>query len=103
MFDLDPNRKPMNPIEIGQAMMQIVDFADYFARKLDQYERDQRYDDNQKKLLVQALRMYEKGDLNKDGLKAIIDLLPDAVPTKVQPASPNQDDDLAELLKRLTK
>lgn len=69
----------MSVLGAGDFLAQVkagVDAADYFMRKMDAYERDQRYDDNQKHMVVQAMRMYETGQLSKEQLKAIIDLLP---------------------------
>lgn len=102
MFDPLAN-KPMSPIETFQLFQAAVDFADYFVRKLDQYEKEQRYDDNQKKMLVQALRMYEQGQISKEALKTIIDLLPDAIPVQAVEVKKSDDVDIAELLKKLSK
>jgi hypothetical protein len=43
---------------------------------IDGYYARQRYDDNARIMLENAFRLYERGEMTKDQLKAIIDLLP---------------------------
>ena len=69
-----------------------IEAADYLVRKMDQYEKDQRYDDNNKKLIVQATRMFESGQFSKAQFKAIIDQLPDTVEAKVEPINQPAND-----------
>lgn len=77
-----------------------IEAADYLVRKMDQYEKDQRYDDNNKKLIVEATRMFESGQISKAQLKAIIDQLPDTVEAKVEPIN-QPANDINEMLKNV--
>lgn len=85
---------PGSPLEFLQIVVSAVEAGDYIARKLDQYEKDQRFDDNTKKLVVQATRLFESGQISKAQLKAIIDQLPETVEVKAEPQI-----DLNEVLK----
>lgn len=87
---------PGSPLEFLQIVVSAVEAGDYIARKLDQYEKDQRFDDNTKKLVVQATRLFESGQISKAQLKAIIDQLPETVETK--PVEVSQGIDLNEVL-----
>ena len=87
-----------------EAALQGIEAADYFIRKMDAYERDKRYDDNQKNLVVQATRMFETGRISKAQPKAIIDQLPDTVLTHAEPVQSipaQQGIDLNQLLKNV--
>lgn len=61
-----------------------AELADYVLRKADQYEKDQRYDDNLNKVVRQASRLYESGQISKEQFKNIIDNLPETVETKMK-------------------
>lgn len=63
----------------------IIDGIFYFMEKLDEYEKKQRYDDNARKLLENAFRLYEQGELTKDQLIALVKLLPET--KKVEPVA----------------
>jgi polyhydroxyalkanoate synthesis regulator phasin len=80
-----------------------AELADYVLRKADQYEKDQRYDDNLNKVVRQASRLYESGQITKEQFKNIIDNLPETVETKmktVEVETSNQND-LNEMLKNV--
>jgi hypothetical protein len=85
---------------------QVIDGIFYFFNELDKYEAKQRYDDNRRRFLEQALRLYEQGEMSKDQLKVVIDLLPEKtievqatpIPT---PASPKSEIDLESLLNKI--
>lgn len=80
-----------------------AELADYVLRKADQYEKDQRYDDNMNKLVRQASRLYESGQITKEQFKNIIDNLPETVETKmktVEVETSNQND-INEMLKNV--
>jgi hypothetical protein len=85
---------PGSPLEFLQIVVSAVEAGDYICRKLDQYEKDQRFDDNTKKLVVQATRLFESGQISKAQLKAMIDQLPETVEVKPEPQV-----DLNEMLK----
>jgi len=87
---------PGSPLEFLQIVVSAVEAGDYICRKLDQYEKDQRFDDNTKKLVVQATRLFESGQITKAQLKAMIDQLPETV--DVKPVEEPQVD-LNEMLK----
>lgn len=95
-------------LSAGDFLAQVkagIDAADYMIRKLDSYERDLRYDDNQKQMLEQALRLYETGRLSKDQLKAIIDILPTNAPPRTVDIMPQQrrsEFDLSAMLQQLS-
>ncbi len=91
--------RDLSIFELGQMFCSAIDAADYLCRKMDQYERDQRYDDNQKKLLEQALRLYESGKIDKKGLISIIKVLPEQETKKEAQPEPNE---LIKLLKELS-
>jgi hypothetical protein len=61
-----------------------AELADYVLRKADKYEKDQRYDDNLNKVVRQASRLYESGQITKEQFKNIIDNLPETVETKMK-------------------
>ena len=95
-------------LSAGDFLAQVkagVDAADYMIRKLDTYERDLRYDDNQKQMLEQALRLYETGRLSKDQLKAIVDILPSNGQPRtvnIMPQQQRSDFDLGAILQPLS-
>jgi hypothetical protein len=66
---------------------------------LDEYEKKQRYDDNRRKFLEQALRLFEQGELTKEQMKAVIELLPETRTVQAQPVDPTKAD-MNELLKK---
>ncbi|UAJ73750.1 hypothetical protein IQE94_05565 [Synechocystis sp. PCC 7339] len=88
-----------SPMEILGACIAGVEAADYFIRKMDQWEKEQRFDDNTKKLVVQATRLFESGQITKEGLKAIIDELPDTITTEAKTVEQPNGVDLNEVLK----
>ena len=85
---------------------QVIDGIFYFFNELDKYEAKQRYDDNRRRFLEQALRLYEQGEMSKDQLKVVIDLLPEKtievqatpIPT---PAASKSEIDLESLLNKI--
>ncbi|MCA2720195.1 hypothetical protein [Microcystis sp. M169S2] len=86
---------------------QVIDGIFYFFNELDKYEAKQRYDDNRRRFLEQALRLYEQGEMSKDQLKVVIDLLPEktievqATPVRPSPADPKSEIDLESLLNKI--
>lgn len=89
--------------ELFAAVVTGVEMGDYIARKMDQYEKDQRYDDNLNKVVRQASRLYESGQITKEQFKNIIDNLPETVETKmktVEVETSNQND-INEMLKNV--
>jgi len=86
---------------------QVIDGIFYFFNELDKYEAKQRYDDNRRRFLEQALRLYEQGEMSKDQLKVVIDLLPEkpidvqATPIRPAPAAPKSEIDLESLLNKI--
>lgn len=86
---------------------QVIDGIFYFFNELDKYEAKQRYDDNRRRFLEQALRLYEQGEMSKDQLKVVIDLLPEktidvqATPVRPAPAAPKSEIDLESLLNKI--
>jgi hypothetical protein len=89
---LSTTAQPGSPMEFLGMAIAGIEAADYLVRKMDQYEKDQRYDDNNKKLIVQATRMFESGQISKAQFKAIIDQLPDTVEAKVEPINQPAND-----------
>ena len=94
---------PQNPLSMGMSMFggagnlveslkAGIDLAYYFEQKEQEFQRSQRYDDNQKHMVVNALRMYEKGELSKDQLKAIIDVLPGNASTQTVEVKPQRQE-----------
>ena len=75
----------------------VIDGFFHIVEKLDEYDKKQRYDDNRKKLLVNALRLFEQGQLTKQQLKAVVDLLPE---TRVIEAIPVKED-VSDLLNKI--
>lgn len=86
---------------------QVIDGIFYFFNELDKYEAKQRYDDNRRRFLEQALRLYEQGEMSKDQLKIVIDLLPEktidvqATPVRTVSATPKSEIDLESLLNKI--
>lgn len=81
-----------------------TELADYVVRKADQYEKDQRYDDNLNKVVRQASRLYESGQISKQQFKNIIDQLPDPLETKMKPVQEvesNNQSEINEILKNV--
>jgi hypothetical protein len=105
----------MNPLArdpIMQAFLsvfnpQVIDGIFYFFNELDKYEAKQRYDDNRRRFLEQALRLYEQGEMSKDQLKVVIDLLPEktidvqSTPIRTAPAASKSEIDLESLLNKI--
>ena len=89
--------------ELFAAVVTGVEMGDYIARKMDQYEKDQRYDDNLNKVVRQASRLYESGQISKEQFKNIIDNLPETVETKMKTVEvePNNQNDINEMLKNV--
>ena len=89
--------------ELFAAVVTGVEMGDYIARKMDQYEKDQRYDDNLNKVVRQASRLYESGQITKEQFKNIIDNLPETVETKMKTVEvePNNQNDINEMLKNV--
>ncbi|GBD55403.1 hypothetical protein D3800_23665 (plasmid) [Microcystis aeruginosa NIES-298] len=83
---------------------QTIDGIFYFFNELDKYEAKQRYDDNRRRFLEQALRLYEQGEMSKDQLKVVIDLLPEKI-IEVQatpiPTASKSGIDLESLLNKI--
>lgn len=71
----------MNELSVFNAIFnkQTVDTIFYYFNRLDEYEKKQRYDDNAKKMIVNALRMFEMGQVSRDQLKQLIDLIPQTI------------------------
>jgi hypothetical protein len=93
--------QPRDPIAAGlQAVLNqnVIDGIFYFFDKLDE-EKKQRYDDNRRKFLEQALRLFEQGELTKEQMKAVIELLPETRTVQAQPVDPTKAD-MNELLKK---
>ena len=93
-----------SPMELLGFAVAGIEAADYFVRKMDQYEKDQRYDDNNKKLIVQATRMYESGQISKAQFKTIIDQLPDPLEAQMKPVEQvqsNNQNEINEILKNV--
>lgn len=93
---------PRDPIAAGlKAVLnhEVIDGIFYFFDRLDEYEKKQRYDDNRKKFLEQALRLYEQGELTKEQMKAVIELLPETRTVKAEPVDATKAD-MQELLKK---
>ena len=86
---------------------QVIDGIFYFFNELDKYEAKQRYDDNRRRFLEQALRLYETGEMTKDQLKVVIDLLPEkiidvqATSIWTAPSAPKSEIDLESLLDKI--
>ncbi|BBG57975.1 hypothetical protein [uncultured phage] len=86
---------------------QVIDGIFYFFNELDKYEAKQRYDDNRRRFLEQALRLYEQGEMSKDQLKVVIDLLPEksinveATPVKPTVSPKSAEIDLESLLNKI--
>jgi hypothetical protein len=81
-----------------------AELADYVVRKADQYEKDQRYDDNLNKVVRQASRLYESGQISKQQFKNIIDQLPDPLEAKMKPVQEvqsNNQNEINEILKNV--
>jgi hypothetical protein len=105
----------MNPLQRDPVMAgfmsvfnpEVIEGIFYFFERLDQYEAKRRYDDNRKRFLEQALRLFEQGDMTKEQLKAVVDLLPDrtievkATPVMQQPPVSKPDTDINELLNKI--
>lgn len=105
----------MNPLQRDPVMAgflsvfnpEVIEGIFYFFERLDQYEAKRRYDDNRRRFLEQALRLFEQGDMTKEQLKAVVDLLPDrtievkATPVMQQPPVSKPDLDLNELLNKI--
>lgn len=73
----------------------VIDGLFYFAEKLQELERRERYDDNGAKMLLNAYRLYEKGDITEQELISVIKLLP-----KTKTVNVNRLDDI---LKRINE
>lgn len=71
----------MNEISVFNAIFnkQTIDTIFHYFNRLDEYEKKRRYDDNAKHMVVQALRLFETGQISKDQLKAVIDLIPQTI------------------------
>jgi hypothetical protein len=100
--------QPRDPVTAGLMSVfnpGVIDGIFYFFEKLDQYESKRRYDDNRRQFLEQALRLYEQGDMTKEQLKAVVDLLPDRTievnASPVPSPSPKSDVDVNELLNKI--
>jgi len=105
----------MNPLSRDPIMQgflsvfnpQVIEGIFYFFNELDKYEAKQRYDDNRRRFLEQALRLYEQGEMSKDQLKVVIDLLPEksinveATPVKSTVSPKAAEIDLESLLNKI--
>jgi hypothetical protein len=104
----------MNPLQPRDPLMaaftavlnpEVIEGIFYFFDRLDQYEAKRRYDDNRRRFLEQALRLFEQGELSKDQLKTVIDLLPETIEIKSspikQPPASKPDADINELLNKI--
>jgi hypothetical protein len=84
----------------------VIDGIFYLFNELDRYEAKQRYDDNRRRFLEQSLRLFEQGEMTKDQLKIVIDLLPEkpitieASPVKTT-VSPKSEIDLEGLIDKI--
>lgn len=88
-----------SPLELLSMAIAGIEAADYLCRKLDQYEKEQRFDDNLHKLLEQASRLYESGQISKAQFKAILDQLPETVETQAKPVE--ESPQINEILKNV--
>lgn len=102
--------QPRDPVMAGFLSVfnpEVIEGIFYFFERLDQYEAKRRYDDNRRRFLEQALRLFEQGDMTKEQLKAVVDLLPDrtievkATPVMQHPPVSKPDLDLNELLNKI--
>ena len=105
----------MNPLSRDPVMAgfmsvfkpEVIEGIFYFFERLDQYEAKRRYDDNRRRFLEQALRLFEQGEMTKDQLKVVIDLLPEktieinATPIRTAPAASKSEIDLESLLNKI--
>jgi hypothetical protein len=76
----------------------VIDGVLYLLRGFDQLEKERRYDDNKAKLLNQALRLYEQGQLNKSQLIAIVQMLPETIEAEQKPIENNSNLDVKSIL-----
>ena len=104
----------MNPLQPHDPLMaaftavfnrEVIEGIFYFFDRLDQYEAKQRYDDNRRRFLEQALRLFEQGELSKDQLKTVIDLLPETIEVKSSPVKhppvSKSNSDINEILNKI--
>jgi hypothetical protein len=98
----------MNEISVFNAIFnkQTIDTIFHYFNRLDEYEKKRRYDDNAKHMVIQALRLFETGQISKDQLKAVIDLIPQTIdvtpPSPINPGMPDLSGiDVDAILKKL--
>lgn len=102
------NQITMNELSVFNAIFnkQTIDTIFYYFNRLDEYEKKRRYDDNAKHMIVNALRMFETGQLSREQLKAVIDLIPQTVdvtpPQQISQGLPDLSNvDVDAILKKL--
>jgi hypothetical protein len=76
----------------------VIDGVLHLLRGFDQLEKERRYDDNKAKLLNQALRLYEQGQLNKSQLITIVQMLPETIEAEQKPIENNSNLDVKSIL-----
>jgi hypothetical protein len=78
----------------------VIDGVLHLLRGFDQLEKERRYDDNKAKLLNQALRLYEQGQLSKSQLMAIVQMLPETIEVEAEqkPIENNSNIDIKSIL-----
>lgn len=77
----------------------VIDGIFYYFEKLDEMEKRHRYDDNLQKFMGQALRLFEQGELSKEQLIQIIQMLPET--QKAKAVEIPQKVDLNQVLEKL--